>query len=156
MLDQSFAIPSLGSLHVAEVADRTHVTPATIRYYTRVGLLHPGRQPDNGYRNFSSEDVRKVLFIRKAQSLGLTISDIRAVLETVDQGEEPCAQVKRLVERRLDDVKVRIAELQATESNIIQALNLWQGSSNEADWNRSKGEQLCPLIERFESLEEQS
>ena len=60
------------ALHVAELAQRTGVTAATIRHYARVGMLRPSRDSQNGYRCFSTHDVNRVVFVRRAQALGLT------------------------------------------------------------------------------------
>jgi DNA-binding transcriptional MerR regulator len=134
-----------GSLHVAELARRVEVTPATIRYYARIGLLDPGREPENGYRCFSSADLHRVVFIRQAQALGLTIGDIKSVFEALDNGEIPCHQVRSLVEQRLVSIRDQIADLQATEAHIIRALESWEHMDDPAPLN---GE-LCPLIERI-------
>ena len=52
-------------LHVADLAREAGVTPATIRYYSRAGLLHAQRDPNNDYRYFSPAEVNRVHFIRR-------------------------------------------------------------------------------------------
>ena len=146
MSKQSYEIPSHGALHVAEVARLADVTPATVRYYTRMKLLNPKRDPDNDYRCFSLSDVRRVEFIRQAQSLGLTIGDIKSVLATVDDGDAPCNQVKSLVAERLLCVQEQIADLLATESRINEAVEAWRDMNTVT---RQNGE-FCPLIERVD------
>lgn len=146
MLDQS--TKPLGSLHVGELARRANVTPATVRYYARTGLIHPGREPDNGYRCFSGSDIRRIAFIRRAQALGLTIGDIKAILDAVDQGEVPCDDVKTMVERRLTRVRDHIAELEAKEARIRRAISTWETMDEPTPVD---GE-LCPLIERLDRL----
>lgn len=136
------------SMHVAEVAREAGVTPATVRHYARTGLLHAGRDHGNGYRLFSRADVRRVVFIRQAQALGLTLEDIKAILETVDQGQIPCQQVKSLVEQRLTFIKHRLSDLQATASRISAALETWEQTG---DW-RPVDNELCPLIQRLETV----
>ena len=143
------AIRQSGSLHVAELAERAGVTPATIRYYARIDLLSPSREPQNGYRRFTMEDLHRVSFIRRAQALGLTISDIRTIFDTVDHGQIPCHQVRELVEHRLQSIRERISELQATEARISRALERWRKMNGHTPHD---GE-FCPLIERLE-LEE--
>jgi MerR family transcriptional regulator, Zn(II)-responsive regulator of zntA len=91
-----------GSLQVVEVARRARVTPATVRYYARIGLLNPQRDERNGYRRFSGDDVRRLRFIRKAQTLGLTIADVRVILDRIDGGGEVCELVSSTVHTRLD------------------------------------------------------
>ena len=145
MLNSNETTRPIGGLHVAELAAQTGVTPATIRYYARTGLLNPGREPENGYRCFSGADKHRVRFVRQAQALGLTISDIKSVLATVDDGEVPCDQVQSLVETRLQSIREQITELHATKERIQHALIAWEdvGCTQPAD-----GE-LCPLIERL-------
>jgi len=146
MLNSNVNGRPMGSLHVAELARRAQVTPATIRYYSRVGLLSPDRQPDNGYRCFSAGDLRRVVFIRQAQALGLTISDINAVLETVEKGETTCHQVRALVEQKLVSVRDRIAELRVTEGRISQAIAIWDEMPDVVPTD----DEFCPLIERLD------
>ncbi len=146
MSTQSLSAPPYGALHVADVAKRANVTPATVRYYARSKLLSPRRDPENGYRCFSLADVHRVEFIRQAQALGLTIGDIKGILETVDRGATPCDEVKSLVKRRLERVQTQIAELQATEARMTKAVRLWRTMDEPVPQD---GE-YCPLIERVE------
>lgn len=132
------------ALRVADVAQVAGVTPATVRYYARVKLLSPKRNPENGYRCFSLSDVHRVEFIRKAQSLGLTIGEIKTVLATIDAGEQPCHQVKALVQKRLRQVRGQIAELQSTEARMTEALKAW----DHMDSPTPRDGEFCPLIER--------
>ena len=72
---------------VHELAKTAGVSPSVVRYYSRIGLLHPLRNPDNGYRDYSAEDVSLVRFIRKAQWLGFTLKDVETILEPVASGD---------------------------------------------------------------------
>lgn len=135
-----------GTLHVAELARTAGVTPATVRYYARTGLLQPNRDPGNTYRQFTRQDLRRLQFIRRAQYLGLTIADIKDILSTIGHGENPCLQVRLLVEQRLQSIREHIVELRATEQRILEAMAVWKqvGGENPAD-----GE-ICPLIDRVD------
>lgn len=137
-------VKSPGRFHVAELAQRTGTTPATIRYYVRKGLLEPERDPRNGYRCFSTADLHRLVFIRQAKFLGLTIKDIRTILKAIDDGQVPHHEVKSLVQRNLENIRGRIAELQAVEARISAAVELWRrmGEPHPDD------DELCPLIER--------
>lgn len=134
-----------GGLHVADLAKKTGVTPATIRYYSRTGLLHAQRDPNNGYRYFSPADIKRVEFIRQAQDLGLKIVDIRAIFDSVEQGKVPCGKVETLVRKRLDVITRQIEELRATKQRIAAAISEWEENSTIATENA----QFCPLIEKL-------
>lgn len=133
-------------LHVADVAQRAGVTPATVRYYSRIGLLHPGREADNDYRLFSRDDLHRVTFTRQAQALGLTIGDVKEILDLVDEGESPCEQVRGMVERRLAAIREQIETLQETERRIRNAVVAW----NELNGTDHSDGLFCPLIESVE------
>ncbi len=132
-----------GGLRVAELAEQTGVTATAIRYYARAGLLSPARSPDNGYRCFSPADRRRVQFIRKAQAVGLTISDIKDVLAMADLGEVPCDEVRARVAERLGDVRRKLAELHAAEQRMRRALAAWDAIEPVV----TSADEICPLIE---------
>lgn len=133
-------------LHVADLAREAGVTPATIRYYSRNGLLHAERNPDNDYRCFSPADVKRVRFIRKSQKLGLKIADIKSILERVENGEVPCGEVEKLVRERLHAICRQIEDLRYTKRRIIAAIREWEQNRGlmHAEAN------FCPLIENLD------
>jgi DNA-binding transcriptional MerR regulator len=136
----------VGTLNVADLARRAEVTPATVRYYARIGLLNPGRDARNGYRRFSHEDLRRVKFVRKAQALGLTIGNISSILEQIEYGRPVCDLVVELVQKRLDEVRRQCAELEATEIRMADALSRWSAAPRD----EARYGQLCALIEEVE------
>ncbi len=112
-------------LRVAELAERAGVTPVTVRYYARIGLLTPSRDPNNGYRRFRHADLRRLGLIRKGQDLGLSLGDIRKVLASIDAGEAPDDVMRSLLNRRLDEVQAEIRHLQALRERICAARSRW-------------------------------
>ena len=141
----SFEAVTPGGLHVAELAEQAGVTAATIRYYSRSGLLHAQRDPHNGYRYFSPADAKRVQFIRQSQELGLKIADIKAIFESVEQGEAPCGKVESLVRQRLDAISRQIEELRATKHRIATAIREWEENGNLS----AEEARFCPLIEKL-------
>lgn len=136
---------SLDGLHVADLAKKAGVTPATIRYYSRTGLLHARRDPNNDYRYFSPADVNRVQFIRKAQELGLKIADIKSIFASVEQGKAPCGKVEALVRERLEAISQQIEELRATRDRIASAITEWEQNGPRSN----EDARFCPLIERL-------
>lgn len=136
---------TLDGLHVADLAKEAGVTPATIRYYSRTGLLHAKRDPNNDYRYFSPADVSRVQFIRKAQELGLKIADIKSIFASVEEGKTPCGKVETLVRKRLEAITRQIDELRATRDRIAGAITEWEENGNLSD----EEARFCPLIEKL-------
>jgi DNA-binding transcriptional MerR regulator len=98
-------------LRVAELAEATGISPDTVRYYERVGLLpSPARTPA-GYRVFGTETVDRVRFIQGCQRLGLRLRDIADLLAVRDTGTCPCEPAERLLRRRMAELDAEIERL---------------------------------------------
>jgi DNA-binding transcriptional MerR regulator len=105
-------------VRIGQIADAAGVTTKTLRYYESEALLHdPGRTP-SGYRDYPADAVDRVAFIRHAQAAGLTLRQIREILEVRDGGRAPCHHVAGLVAHRLDEVERRLRELQQTQQQL--------------------------------------
>jgi DNA-binding transcriptional MerR regulator len=132
-------------LTVSQLATRCDVTPETVRYYSRVGLLHPERHPDNGYKLFEFDNVQKLRFIRQAKLLGYTLTEIEQVLHHSMQGDSPCPMVRDFIQRRIETNKAKIKELTTLQKRMKAALKEWE---NKPD-GMPDGHSICHLIESF-------
>lgn len=61
---------------VHELAKESGVSTHAVRYYAKIGLLTPTRDPNNGYQHFTRVDGERMRFVRRAQRLGLTLAEI--------------------------------------------------------------------------------
>lgn len=78
------------TLSIGEVADRAGVTAPTLRFYEDRGLIQAERNA-GGHRRYRSDVLRRVGFIRTAQRLGLSLSEIGDALDTLPGGRTPTA-----------------------------------------------------------------
>lgn len=109
-------------LRIGELAALAEVSPDTLRFYERLGLLqHPPRTPA-GYRLYDASVAERVSFIRKAQALGLALDEIREVLRIAADGTPPCEHVRAALQRRLQDVDAHIGELESLRATLQRAL----------------------------------
>ncbi|MEX2549002.1 MAG: heavy metal-responsive transcriptional regulator [Nitriliruptoraceae bacterium] len=104
---------------IGELAGATGVTAKTLRFYEADGLLPEPVRTSGGYRDYPSEAVRRVTFIRQAQAAGLTLAQIREILAIRDDGHPPCGHVAELVEERLSEVERRLEELERTRRELL-------------------------------------
>jgi len=114
-------------LTVGHVARRAGVSPHTVRYYDRVGLLKAASRTGAGYRDYSEDALERLRFIRDAQRLGLRLQDIRDLLEIRDRGQCPCGHTRQLMEARLTLVRAEIRRLRDIESEMERMMG------NESD-----------------------
>jgi MerR family Zn(II)-responsive transcriptional regulator of zntA len=132
-------------LTVTELARRSGATPHAVRYYTRMGLLRPERNPDNGYRLYAYREVAWLRFIRQAKRLGYTLNEIREIMQDSDQGQSPCPRVREILLRRIDGNRRQLEELMALQARMEQALKQWAGMPDGIP----DGHSVCHLIESF-------
>lgn len=105
-------------LRVGEVAGAVGVSPDTIRYYEREGLLASPRRTPAGYRAYDDAVVDRLQFIRGAQRLGLRLHDIRDLLAVRDTGVCPCEPAEVLLRRRLAELDAEMARLAALRAEM--------------------------------------
>ena len=95
-------------LRIGQVADAAGVTVQTLRYYERRGLLRSPRRTSSGYRIYDADTVDTIGAIKRAQSLGFTIAEIRQLMSLHSRRRSPGAVVEMLAEKiREIDGKIR-------------------------------------------------
>jgi MerR family transcriptional regulator, redox-sensitive transcriptional activator SoxR len=93
-------------LPIGQVARRTGVAVSALRYYDDVGLVHAERTP-GGQRAYPRDALRRISFVRIAQTVGLSLDEIREALASLPQGRAPSksdwARLSASWRPRLDD-----------------------------------------------------
>lgn len=135
-----------GRLNIGRLADLTGLSVETIRYYERIGLLERASRTDSGYRIFSAEAVQRINFIRKAQRLGFSLTEIRELIDHKRSGENPCREVRMLVRRKIAEIEEKIAEMTEFRRVLESALNEWEGIGDRPG-------HVCGLIENYDPAE---
>lgn len=90
-----------------------------IRFYEKQGLLPEPPRTSGGYRDYGPDAVMRLAFVRAAQTAGLTLAEIRGVMEIRDVGDAPCTHVEALIEGKLDDIDRRLRELRSTREVLM-------------------------------------
>ena len=110
-------------MRIGEIADAVGLPTRTVRYYARRGLWpEPARAP-NGYRVYDDDTLSRLRFIRTAQAAGLTLAEIRSVIQLRDDGAAPCEHVGALLHAKLDEVGRRIGQLQRLEEDLTRLID---------------------------------
>jgi MerR family transcriptional regulator, Zn(II)-responsive regulator of zntA len=110
-------------MRIGELADSCEVSRDTLRFYERERLLPAPKRSASGYRLYQTEDASRVRFVRRAQAMGLTLEDIRELLELRTlKTPEQCRRVAARLKARVLDVDKRIAELRAFRAELSKGL----------------------------------
>ena len=103
---------------IGEVAERSGVSTKTLRYYEDIGLIEPPDRSDGGYRDFDADVLDRLVFIRSAQAVGLTLGEIRSIVALRDDGDVPCGHVLDLLRSRADEIGRTIRELRTLQRDL--------------------------------------
>ena len=109
-------------MRIGQLAKRADVSPDTIRYYEKIGLLSPSARTKNHYRDYGPEALDDLLFIKKAQASGLKLNDVRDVMQIASRGLPTCDHVRERVTIRLPEVANQLKELRALHSALKATL----------------------------------
>jgi len=107
-------------MRIGELAEAAGTSTKTLRFYEDQGLLPPAERTSSGYRDFSPEAVTRIDFIHRGQAAGLTLTQIRQILDIRDRGQAPCDHVRDLLDARLIDIEQQISHLMALRDTIAE------------------------------------
>ena len=130
-------------MRVIELARLAGVTADAVRYYARVGLLIPKRNAANGYREFSATDVRRLRFIKRAQSLGFSLAEIETIMRQAKQRKSPCPMVREIIQRHVEQTGEELEQLILLRDRMKQAVRRWERMPDRIP----DGNEICRLIE---------
>jgi DNA-binding transcriptional MerR regulator len=130
-------------LKIGNLAKQTGVSVGTLRYYESLGLIEPSQRSENGYRYYEDAAICKIQFIKKAQALQFSLTDIKQILVTCEQGNPACVTVKKLLNEKIDQVNREIQHLHEFKAELEQYRDRWaERSLDQPDTTK-----LCSLID---------
>ena len=83
----------------------------TVRYYERRNLIQPTDRRPSGYRLYGNDVLGRLRFIKNAQAVGFTLSDIGELLDLQVSSTAHCGDVQRRAEAKLTQVKAKAQDL---------------------------------------------
>jgi DNA-binding transcriptional MerR regulator len=126
-------------LRIGDVARRAGVRASALRYYETRGLLRPAARLPNGYRLYGEDAIAELRFLRRAQALGMKLEEIAELLALSRRGKPPCARVRELARRHIEEVEARLRELSLLREELKRLL--------ARKGRRASRHTVCPLVE---------
>ena len=123
---------------IGKLAKKAEINIETIRYYERTGLIEQPSKPPGGFRHYDNAVFERILFIKKAQTLGFSLDEIKTLLE-LSVGH--CAEIQSLAEARLGDVRYKIRNLTQLETALANLVKQCRAQADKSG---------CPIIESLQ------
>ncbi|MDM9580494.1 heavy metal-responsive transcriptional regulator [Nostoc sp. GT001] len=127
---------------IGNVAKSSGVPIKTIRYYEELGLLRSLGRTEGGFRLFNSDVLARLHFIKRAQSLGLTLSEIKDFLNVHDGGELPCVHIKAKLQDKITAIDEQIQQLLILRQELSGLVSGWETIPENPE------QTICPIIEK--------
>lgn len=131
-------------LTISALAKGTGASPKTLRYWERLGLLPRAFRTHTGYRLFDHKALHYVQFIQKCKSVGLTLAEMKRLLEMTRKGQNPCPEVIRWADEKARTVAEQIQTLQRLQQRLRE---FRRGYERDSALNCFRPGELCCLIE---------
>jgi Cu(I)-responsive transcriptional regulator len=125
-------------MNVGQAAGRSGLPAKTIRYYEDIGLIAPERR-DNGYRDYSSDDIHRLSFLRRARGLGFSIEDCRHLMALYSDRHRASADVRQLAADHVAAIETKIAELASMRDTLNRLVEACHGDQRPD----------CPILDDF-------
>ena len=114
-------------MKIGDLARATGAQVETIRYYERIGVIRPAARTAGNYRDYGTEDVERLAFIRHARGLGFDLNDVRSLMDLAEQPERDCCEVDEIASRHLRSVEEKMARLERLRDELKHMLNQCTG-----------------------------
>ena len=127
---------------IGKVASRSAVTPDTIRFYEREGLLRPARKTPAGYRLYDDRVFTRIRFIKQAQASGFSLGEIRELLALRRLERSCCGDVRSVAIKKKLEIERRIRSLRAMSAVLSELVTICNDESRPVE--------DCPILGAFE------
>ena len=125
-------------MKTGQVAAQSGVNIQTLRYYERRGLLEaPPRRP-SGYREYASDAVRVIRFVKRAQDLGFSLDEVESLLELAAGGPQNCDKARALAAEKLAEIEGKISRLRVMQDSLTRLVETCERPRHQRD---------CPLLD---------
>ena len=118
---------------ISEVSEKYGISPDTLRYYERVGLLPPVRRSKSGLRDYSESDLNWIDFIKCMRNAGLPIEQLAQYVQLFPQGDATVEARKKILQDQRNEPAGRMVELQRTLNLLDSKIALYESSLMPAE-----------------------
>ena len=130
-------------MKVSQLAKVLNTTPDTVRYYSRIGLIMPIKNTENGYKSYNQQAQQRLKFILSARQLDFSVEEIKEILLVADNGSTACPLVREIVEHRLAETEKKFNDALILRNVLRNAIDDWKSKPDKSP----TGDMLCHLIQ---------
>jgi DNA-binding transcriptional MerR regulator len=124
-------------LTIQEVSQATGLSAHTLRYYERIGLIHPIGREKNSHRHYTTDDVSWIEFLLKLRATGMSIKDMQKYAELQRQGDETLPERLEMLRSLKDKVEAHMDELNEHLKLIYYKIEIYEKIVTEKELEKA-------------------
>lgn len=105
-------------MRIGALADRSGLSTQAIRYYESIDLLGEPARTRSGYRDYDIDAVERLQFIRDAQAVGLSLTEVQTLLAMKDAKISTCGHTLAFLDRHIAEIDGQITRLELARSEL--------------------------------------
>jgi DNA-binding transcriptional MerR regulator len=113
-------------MKIAEVSEQYGLSPDTLRYYERIGLIPPVNRNGGGIRDYSELDIKRVEFAKCMRSAGLPVEVLIEYIGLVQQGDQTIEARKEILMEQRELLVARMAQMQKTLDILNHKIEVYE------------------------------
>ena len=113
-------------MRIKEVSERYDISPDTLRYYERIGLLGTVPRNKSGIRDYTEANCRTIDFVKCMRSAGVSIEALTAYMGLLFKKEDTSAERKVILEKQKRAIAERIADLQLALDRLTYKIDHYE------------------------------
>ena len=129
------------TLTIGQLAKSAGVNVETVRYYERRGLIPEPSRRASGYRQYTRDYAARIRFIKRAQELGFSLSEIAELLALRVGSDTVCSDVKQRAEVKIDNIEAKIQILKQMKQALVTLVAVCNENGITSE---------CPILETLE------
>ncbi len=133
-------------LSIGQVAKSTGLSVDAVRFYERKQLINEPPRSKSGYRQYSFDAIRKIIFIKRAQECGFTLNEIKDLLNLRESDDACCADIKARVQEKISSIRMKISELEKFQEVLEELNNICSGKGPIND---------CPILDALNTVDKE-
>ena len=131
----------MDKLLISELAKKVNVNKETIRYYERKGLIPNPSRNDSDHRQYSEIDIKRTEFIKRTQSLGFSLKEIKDLLMLKIELGTTCKDIQKIVKLKVSDIDKKIKDLKEIKNTLNKLAGRCTGRGPVGE---------CPILDELE------
>lgn len=120
-------------MQISEVTQKTNLSPDTLRYYERIGLIPPIPRTESGIRDYQESDIKRIEFIKCMRQAGIPVKALDEYLKLVMEGDATIEARKAILVKHRNRLQRKMNEMQETLALLEYKINVYEEKVLQAE-----------------------